>query len=262
MRRFRLAARRAMLGAMRILLANPNTSQSVTDTIAEAARRAASPDTSIRAVTAGFGARVIGTRTEMAVAEHACLDLLAREAPGMDAVIIGASIDSGLRAAREMLDVPVLGLTESALHVAALGGGRFGAVVLSGRSMPVLREMIEAYGFAGRLAGLAAVASGPLDLLERPDAVAEAIAAAACALVERDGAEAVVLVGAVMAAMPARVQPRVPVPVIEGVGCAVGLAEALVRLRLPKPRAGSYAALPAREQVGIGAELAARFTPP
>jgi allantoin racemase len=244
---------------MRLLLANPNTTQAVTDTIAERARAVAAAGTEIVAVTARFGARVIGTRTEGAIAEHAALDLIAREAGGCDAVIIGASIDSGLRAAREMLAVPVLGLTESALHVACLTGPRFGTVTLSRRSNHVLREMVESYGLISRCAGLRAVDASPLDLLADPARVAALIAAEAADLVTRDMVDVVVLVGAVMAHMCDRVQPLVEVPVIEGVSCAVALAESLTRLRLPKARAGGYAALPARELVGVDTALAGRF---
>jgi allantoin racemase len=244
---------------MRILLANPNISQSVTDTIASTARAVASPDTEIVAATARFGARVIGTRAEMAVAEHASLELIAREATGCDAVIVGASIDSGLRAAREMLPIPVLGLTESALHIATLVGGKFGAVTLSRRSAHVLDEMIAAYGFASRCGDWRAVDVAPLDLLQRPEAVADLIVEQALDMVERDFVDVVVLIGAVMAAMPARAQPRIPVPVVEGVSSAVALAESLVRLRLPKPRAGGYATIPKREVVGLDPALAAWF---
>lgn len=247
---------------MRLLLANPNTTQAVTDAIATAARAIASPGTEIVPVTARFGARVIGTRAEMAIAEHAALDLLAREAAGCDAVVIGASIDSGLRAAREMLAVPVLGLTESALHVACLTGGRFGLVTLSRRSAYPLREMVEAYGLMSRCGGLRAVDASPLDLLAAPERVAALIATRATDLIEADMVDVIVLIGAVMAAMPVLVQKLLPVPVVEGVGCAVTLAEALVRLRLPKPRAGGYAGLPAREVVGLDPALAARFAGP
>jgi allantoin racemase len=104
-----------------------------------------------------------------------------------------------------------------------------------------------------------ALAVSPLDLLADPARVAALIAAEATDLVERDLVDVVVLIGAVMAAMPAQVQPRVAVPVLEGVSCAVALAEALARLRLPKARAGGYAALPARELVGVDPALAARF---
>ena len=245
---------------MRILLANPNTTEAVTETIAAAARAAAAPGTEIVAATARFGARVIGTRGEMAIAEHAALDMLARHAEGCDAVIIGASIDSGLRAAREMLAVPVLGLTEAALHVACLAGGRFGTITLSRRSAYPLREMIEGYGLMSRCGGMRAVDANPLDLLAAPERIAALIEAAAASLIERDMVDVIVLIGAVMADMPARVQPHLPVPVIEGVRCAVTLAESLARLRLPKARAGGYAALPTRELIGVDPALAARFT--
>ncbi len=245
---------------MRILLANPNTTEAVTETIAAAARAAAAPGTEIVAATARFGARVIGTRGEMAIAEHAALDMLARHAEGCDAVIIGASIDSGLRAAREMLAVPVLGLTEAALHVACLAGGRFGTITLSRRSAYPLREMIEGYGLMSRCGGMRAVDANPLDLLAAPERIAALIEAAAASLIERDMVDVIVLIGAVMAAMPARVQPAIPVPVVEGVSAAVALAGAMVRLALPRPRAGGYAALPARELVGVDPALASRFT--
>jgi allantoin racemase len=245
---------------MRLLLANPNTTQAVTDTIAATARATASPGTEIVPATARFGARIIGTRSEMAIAEHAALDVLAREAEGCNAAIIGASIDSGLRAAREMFPFPVLGLTESALHVACLSGARFGAITLSRRSAYPLREMIEGYGLATRCGGMRVVDCSPLDLMANPERVGDLVVAEAEHLVAVEMVDVVVLIGAVMAPMAARVQPRLNVPVVEGVSAAVALAEALVRLRLPKPRAGGYASLPARETVGLDPALAARFS--
>lgn len=243
---------------MRILLANPNTTQAVTDAIAATARGAAGPGVEIVPATARFGAGVIGTRAEMAIAEHACLSLLAAEAPGCDAVIIGASLDSALRAAREMLDVPVLGLTESALHVACLAGVRFGCLTTNARSAATLGEMVALYGLTGRCAGIGTLQTTPLDILRDPAGMEAAILAGIARLIEQ-GADCVVLIGAVMAGMPARVQARAEVPVLEGVACAVPLAEMMVRLALPKPRAGSFAAFGARPTVGLDAALAARF---
>jgi allantoin racemase len=247
---------------MRLLLANPNTTQAVTDTIAAAARAVASPGTEIVPATARFGARIIGTRAEMAIAEHASLDTLARHAENCDAAIIGASVDSGLRAARELLSIPALGLTESALHVACLAGGRFGTVTLSRRSTYPVREMIEGYGLLGRCGGMRIADATPQDLMAAPDRVADLIVAEAKTLIEQDMVDVVVLIGAVMAPIAARVQLNLPVPVVEGVACAVALAEAMVRLKLPKPRAGGYARVPARDLVGVDPALASRFGEP
>jgi allantoin racemase len=241
---------------MRLLLANPNTTEAVTQRIAAAASRMAAPGTEIVARTARFGPAVIGTRAELAVAEHAALDLLAREAPGCDAAIVGASTDSGVKAGRELLDIPVLGLTESALHMACLLGGRFGTVTLSARSAATLREQIDASGLAGRCAAQGYAEATPQAMLADPEAVSALLAAQAEALVAA-GADCVVLIGAVLADRRAAVQAALGVPVIEGLSCAVLLAESLVRLGAPVPRAGSFARLEGRASVGLDPALAA-----
>ena len=61
--------------------------------MASAARAVAQVSTEIVPVTGNFGARVIATRTELAIAEHATIDLLAEHAPGCDAVLIAVSYD-------------------------------------------------------------------------------------------------------------------------------------------------------------------------
>jgi allantoin racemase len=229
---------------MRILLINGNTTDAVTERMAIAARGVASPGSEIVAVTARFGATIIGSRTETAFAAAAVLDGLARSAADCDAAIIGASVDPGLAAAREMLDVPVIGITEAALHAACLLGGLCGAIAMSANSDTILREMAAAYGLASRLGAVRTLPTTPLDFLADLAGGTRAIAAMADDMVSRDGVDTIVLIGAVMAGVPALVQSAVAVPVLEGVSAAVALAEALVRLHPPPSRAGSYAAPP------------------
>ncbi|HLY91520.1 MAG TPA: aspartate/glutamate racemase family protein [Acetobacteraceae bacterium] len=228
---------------MRILLINPNTTEAVTQRMAEAARNVAAPDVVIETATARFGPQIIGSRVESAVAAAAVVERLS-QAEGYDAVIVGASVDPGLTAAREMLDVPVIGITEAALHAACLLGGKIGAIVMSANSDTILREMADAYGLGTRLGAVRTLPITPLELLADLDAATRAIAAAADAMVADDGVDTIALIGAVMAGMAPVVQPAVRVPVLEGVSAAVGLAEALVRLRVSPSRAGSYAKPP------------------
>ena len=225
---------------MRILLINPNTTEAVTQRMAVAARGVAAPDTEITPITARFGATIIGSRVESAVAAAAVVERLA-EVEGYDAVIVGASVDPGLAAAREMLDVPVVGITEAALHAACLLGGKIGAIVMSANSDTILRELADAYGLGSRLGAVHTLPITPLDLLADVDAATRAISVAADAMVANEGVDTIALIGAVMAGMATVVQPALRVPVLEGVSAAVGLAEALVRLRVAPARAGSYA---------------------
>jgi allantoin racemase len=130
---------------------------------------------------------------------------------------------------------------------------------MSARSAVTTREMVDGYGLASRLAGIACVTTTPAEFVADPEGAMATLSDAASLLVERDMADVVVMVGAVMAGIPPRIQPRVAVPVIEGVSCAVVLAEALVRLGVAKPLGGSYGRLPARQVAGIGEALAAMF---
>ncbi|MFZ4285443.1 aspartate/glutamate racemase family protein [Variovorax sp. HJSM1_2] len=244
---------------MRILVLNANTSSFVTDKVAAAARDAASAGTEIVPVTGDFGARIIATRTELAIAAHATVELLATYAAGCDAVVIAVSYDVALSAAREMLPIPVVGITEAALLTACMLGGRIGVLVWGQRVLPVYQELVTGYGLNSRIAGWRAVESNaPYAAGDQSEADALAIAAARD-LIERDGAEVIVLTGAVMAGVPQRLQPHLDVPVLDGVSCAVRQAELLVRQRPTKARTGSYAAPGPRETVGLSPALQAFF---
>ena len=67
----------------------------------------------------------------------------------------------------------------------------------------------------------------------------------------------VVLCGAAMAGMPARIADHVTVPVIDGIAAGVGLCEMLVRLKPAKARTGSLAHPGERPTKGLSAPLAA-----
>ena len=96
---------------MRLLIINPNTSDSVTELIAAEARRSASPGTGLTVLTAPFGVAYIETRFEALIGAYATAQLAAERHTGHDAVIVAAFGDPGLTALREVLPVPVLGMT-------------------------------------------------------------------------------------------------------------------------------------------------------
>lgn len=244
---------------MRVLVVNANTSQIVTDKVTAEALRSASPGTEIVAVTGTFGARVIGTRAEHAIAEHSTIALVSTHAGGCDAVLVAVSYDTGVRGARELLSVPVVGMTEAGLLTACLLGGRIGVVTFGRRVLPLYQELIASYGLAARIAGYRVLEStAAYGRGAHPELDAE-IAAAARDLVERDGAETVVLTGAVMAGVPRRLQASIPVPVVDCIAAGVRQAELLAGLALPKPTAGSYASPAGRDLVAVDEAILRAF---
>jgi allantoin racemase len=238
---------------MRLLVANANTTEAITELCAAAARGAASPGTEILPATPRFGPAVIATRAEGAIAAHGLLSLLAEHADRVDGVLLAVSHDTALEAARQLLPCPVVGMTEAACLAACLLGGRFGLVTMGG--VDPYRERITQHGLASRLAALRGIPLTPEDAVRDPEAVARQLDAAIAALVA-EGADAVVLGGAALAGMGPRLQQAAQVPLLDGIACGVKLLEMLVTLRLPKPAIGSYASPRGRESLGLDPVLA------
>jgi allantoin racemase len=242
---------------MRILVLNANTTPFVTDTAAAEARRVASPGSEIVPVTANFGAAIVGTRSEHAIAEHAAVVLAARHAPGCDAVVIAVSYDTGLRALREMLPIPVVGMTEAALLSACMLGGPIGLISFGKRVWPIYRELIAGYGLGGRIAGSRILENPSVYQPGDTTALDAELVTNAGDLIEKDGAESIVVLGAVMAGAARRIEHRISVPVLDGMRCAIPQAEALVRIAARKATRGSYAPPRERQTTALDPALAA-----
>jgi allantoin racemase len=237
MRKFRLSAAALIPSAgtgtedrMRLLLINANTTQAITDRCAAAARRAAAPGTEIVGVTATRGPRVIGTAAENEAAESAVLELLAAHGGKCDAALIAVSFDTALDAARKAASIPVLGMTEAALHTAATLGARIGFIGPGLHTRALYEATIARSGLAGRIAGYRALDMQAQDFANPSATVAPAVRLAN-ELVEQDGADSVVVAGAALAGLTTEVQAGVPVPVVDGIAAGTALAEVLVRLR-------------------------------
>lgn len=224
----------------RILVVNSNTTEGVTARIGAAARAAASPGTAIEAVSAPFGLSLIVSRADWLLAGPATLAALGARRGSYDAAVIACFGDPGLEAAKELLDVPVLGISEAAFHAASMLGRRFGVVSFTAALRPMFEDCLDGHGLRSRCAGFRmgpAFSGDPGTVAEeRADLILELCRQS----VEEDGAEAVILAGGPLAGLAPRLADRVPVPLVDGTAAAVRLAEALAGLtripRMPRPR--------------------------
>jgi allantoin racemase len=223
---------------MKLLLVNGNITQAVTDLVQAEALRHARTGTEVTAVTATFGVPIVSTELENTIAGHAVLDLLAKHAPGHHAAVLAISFDTALIAARQMLDIPVIGMTEASLHAACLIGRRFGLITFGTLSRPLYVDLVHERGLRDRMAGCVSIDVGSVIAYLEHAAFDEPACDAARSLVTDHGADVVVICGAAVAGIAARLQPRLDVPVLDGIGCAVRLAEMLADLKLVKKPLG------------------------
>jgi allantoin racemase len=236
---------------MRLLLVNPNISDSVSELIRAEAQRSASPGTEIEVLTAPFGVAYIETRFESLVGAYATAQVAAEHVHRFDAVVVAAFGDPGLAGLREVLPVPVTGMTEAALASAHLLGHRISIIAISQRIQAWYREVVDSYGFGSRLASIRAL-DRPLSAIGGVQQEhAQALKALAERAVAEDGAEVLILAGAPLAGLARSLQGQLPVPVVDGVSSAVRHAESLVALKPGRAQTGSFARPPAKPHRGL-----------
>lgn len=242
---------------MRILVLNPNSSAEMTALVMRVLAPLTPQGVTLVPATGRFGARYISSRSAGAIAAHAALDAYAEHGPGCDAVYLACFGDPGLMALKEIASVPVIGMAEASCLEASRRGGRFSIVTGGERWGPILREFAALLGLDGALAAVETVVPTGGDIARDPDGAIALLAEACRRTVQRDGAGAVVLGGAGLAGLAARVQPHVEVPVL----CAteVGFVAVLAAAGDPPPKSatGDLALPAAVASLGLSDPLAA-----
>jgi allantoin racemase len=208
----------------RLLIINPNTTAGITTLLADHAQRIAGPEVVINAVTARFGAPYIACEASYAVAGHAVLDAwaAATAAAGKpaDSVLIGCFGDPGLLALRETSTAPVTGLAEAAF-IAAAQHGRFAVVTGGQRWQPMLLRLAQALNFGEALAGVHTIEPTGAWLAAHPDAAGEILAQACREAALAHHVSTVIVGGAGLAGIAARIQSQVDVRLIDSVEAGV-----------------------------------------
>lgn len=226
---------------MKLLLINPNTTASMTQKAAVAARRVARPDTEIVATNPTDGPYSIEGFYDVALCLPGLLDEVSRHRD-VDAVIIACFDDTGLDAMRCLLDVPVIGIGEAGYHAAAMLAHRFSVVTTLSRSVAGISDNLKRYGLDAKCASVRATDIPVLKLEEGDPACLDQIRAEIAAAIKQDKAEAIVLGCAGMADLMQALSDEFGIPVIDGISCAVGMAEALVAAGLSTSKTRTYAA--------------------
>jgi allantoin racemase len=182
-----------------LLIINPNTSASVSDTLRTIALREAAGRCEVRVQTARLGASYISDEISFAIAGHALLDAYAFDraqthlaAP--DAVLIGCFGDPGLLALQQLSHVPVLGLAQASMQ-AAHARGRY-AVITGGLSwVPMLHRLVVQLGLNDRLASIHAVDKTGAQLAADPQAAVRELADRCEQVVAKEGELPTILLG-------------------------------------------------------------------
>jgi allantoin racemase len=215
-----------------ILIINPNTTASVTQLLVTHGQAIAGAEAQLQAATARFGAPYISCEASYAIAGHAALDAWAHALETSeahpDAVLIGCFGDPGLFAIREASSVPVTGLAEAALTEAAQHG-RYAIVTGGERWKPMLERLAVSLNLSSSLAGILTVAPTGAQLAQDPVGALALLTQACQKAREEFDVQSIVLGGAGLAGLAAKIQHSLDVPVIDSVSAGVSRAMKLAQ---------------------------------
>ena len=166
------------------------------------------------------------------------LKLIERQAD-FDAALIGCWGDPGLRAARSVATIPVIGAAEASIAFAPMVAQRFGVVTIMDSDIPEIEAYIAWLGATGRCAGVRAVELPFYALVDDPAETLRRVVAESRRLMA-DGAQAILLGCMSFGFHPfaRQLQDTIGIPVVDPLRAGVAAARAHVDQGvLPSPQA-------------------------
>ncbi|MBM6588860.1 aspartate/glutamate racemase family protein [Brevibacterium sp. RIT 803] len=181
------------------------------------------------------GTASIESEYDEALAAPGILDrIVEAKADGVDGVFISCFGDPGVHAAREIIDVPVVGGYEPAMLTAMSLGERIGIVTVLPNVLPMLHSLSRRYGIENRV-GTIRVIDLPVLGLEDRETMVERLFEQSVDAIERNEADVLVLgctgmLGVVQELMAKLAADGHRVPVVDPTGAAITWLESSHRL--------------------------------
>ena len=217
-----------MMKRPRVLVLNPNSSESVTRAIDRAVQSTpAAALCRFESVTASDGPPGIVTQEDYEHAGVLVAAYLKRHAADAQAFVIACFSDPGVQAARAHAGQAVVGLGESGLRAALERGSRVGVVAVASAAIPRHLRYWEALGLQHQVAGEQAL-NLRVDQSGDPKLAFAPMCEAARRLRDEDGADVLLLGCAGMADLRGPLEDAIGLPVIDPCHAAAQAAYALL----------------------------------
>ena len=231
------------MDAVKLMVINPNSSETVTGAIMDSARRAASAGTDLVAVTTKGGTRNI----DSAFADYlsgadmirTCLDEAAIHRP--DAIVLAGFGRVGIDALKEALTIPVVSIAEASMAMACLLGHRFTTLTMLQQFIPYQQDLVRYYGFEAKCASVRSINVNVEACVTDRERTLRELTEQIERIVADDHAEVVILACAGLCGYDAELSHRAGVPVLDPVTVGVKVAEGLVGLGLSHSKIRKFA---------------------
>ncbi len=178
------------------------------------------------------------------------LELVEEANEDSDAVILACFSDPGLEAAKEISEIPVIGIEESSMHLASMLGNKFSILTTLKERIPAKEREVERFGMESSFASVRALEMTVAETDEKPEKTKERITEVAKKAMEEDGAEVFLLGCAGMAGYGEPIEKELGAVVLDPSSVALKVAEALVDGGYSQSKVGFFAFPPEKEIKG------------
>lgn len=225
---------------MKIFVINGNTNTKVSQNINKAAQQAAFTGTETITITPEVGPASIEGYMDGQISAIGVCEVIAKYHGEADAFVLACFSDPGLYPARELTQKPIVGIAEASMVTAVQLGHLFSLLTPLRRLKPVLKGLVNQYGFMERLASIRHVDFSVAALAGSENEHMDAFFAAGTKAIDEDDAEVLILAGAVLSGKEKKLSDQLNVPVLDPVKCAVAQAQAFVKLGLETSHLGGF----------------------
>jgi len=218
---------------MQIVIINPNSDEAMTKDIDKAARSYAEGRFEVMTLPAAGAPKFIDTFEDQALSAPGMVQIVRKYEKEADAFVVACACDPNLKLMREISSKPVVGIGEASMYMATMLGNSFTILQTDTYSVPNKVRLVHQYQMAANLASVRAALKGGEGRFE------QYLEAARCAI-DEDGAEVIILGCAGLCDMSRKLSRVLGMPVLDGIACALAMAEGFVRMECATSKVRYY----------------------
>lgn len=231
---------------MKILLVNPNTSDLVLGYMMSSATRAAQEDTEVVGMRSPGGTSSIDSSYgDYMSAPHmieAVRQYVGADKP--DAVVLAGFGNVGIFALKEILDIPVVSISESSMAMACLLGHKFSCITVLPQFIPYQQDIVRLFGFEAKCASVRSININVEDAARERERTLRELTDAVRTVVAEDHAEVIILACGGLCDFDRELTEISGVPILDPVIVAIKTAESLVQMGLSHSKIRKFHAPP------------------
>jgi len=233
---------------MKILVINPNTNPKNTKVIADAIKPFTPPYCEVECVNPEKGPLGLESYYHNYIAAVQVHKMVVEaEKNGYDGIVIACYGDPGIEAVKELVDIPVVGITEASYALAPILGTKFLVIVSADTAVPRQIRYIKSLGIPDHQYAVKPLGLTIIDVMSDRMSAKEMISHNIEKQLKDTNSEVVVMGCSGFSGMRTDLEKTLKIPIIDPVVAGVHLCVTLINMKLSQSKLSTYKTPPVFE---------------